>query len=192
MCGCLIINLLLKKVFWQHKRKTRDSFSTTTFWSLSVQSFIAPESRLLIPFLFPLFSFFHAPLSQQLCFSQHTRRNSSQPLYRCYGHLRDIVWTLKIHSLLAMHAAMSLRCRCRSSCTGAVRSMCSAIFLRSCFFTVALCVAEAQRSTFAFRLCVQKLQLCYLFPPLRLQEIANCANAGCSMYSDLRCFQRHK
>lgn len=83
-------------------------FSTSTFWSLSVQSFIALESRLLIS---PPF-FFCAPLSQWRCFSQHTRRNSSQPLRWCYRHLRYIAWTLKIHPLLAMGVAMSLQCRC--------------------------------------------------------------------------------
>lgn len=83
-------------------------FSTSTFWSLNMQSFIALESRLLIS---PPF-FFCAPLSQWRCFSQHTRRNSSQPLRWCYRHLRYIAWTLKIHPLLAMGVAMSLQCRC--------------------------------------------------------------------------------
>lgn len=158
-------------------------FSTTSFWSLSVQSFIALESRLLIPP--PLFV--HPSPSSTA--SARTLAEIQVNPFASVRQLRDIAWTLKIQQLLAINACSDVtavselkQLRWR----GAFYVHCY-LSLRSCFFRVALCVAELFREALLLFVLVCKScsYVIYFLPYVckRLQ-IVQMLGAACTVIYD--------
>lgn len=155
-------------------------FSTSTFWSLSVQSFIALESRLLIS---PLF-FLCTPLPVALLQPAHSQKFEPTPSL--------VLQTFEVYSLdpensptvsngcsdvIAVSVLKQLRWR------GALYVQCY-LSLRSCFFRVALCMAELfSKAILLFVLVCKSCSYVIYFPPYvckRLQ-IVQMLGAACTV-----------